>query len=422
MSNKTTVYLCSDNQQLKDWANLFCENLSMISTQFLGTSEKIDLTLFSGELTTSDKHIFILTANETDDFSAIEKSENNLFQLHLSPTPFNKIPSFLHNAPMFEFYDIDMASNQSVWSNLDVSTGTSWGKLLDFTKSLFDKYKKDKHTIYLAKTSVNQVRNRELLKRDLLNQGYRVIPEIPLNTSNIEVLEQQINSLTNAAELSIHIFGNDMNEVDDKVLEIVEFQNKVAKNNASLQRLIWLPTDVRLDKINAEKISVLRKDLELLKGAEFVEAPLELFKSLVYQKIEHISFQNVEKNKALYLIYDNNENQDIKQIKAEIEKNKLGVLVVNNLDEHPLVNHKNNLKNSNGIIIYYDGSNSNWIENILNDIIKAPKYRNNKQINSIGIISNSKLSLKPELESYKLEKIDISNQDQLETFIQNIDK
>ena len=422
MSNKTTVYLCSDNQQLKDWANLFCENLSMISTQFLGTSEKIDLTLFSGELTTSDKHIFILTANETDDFSAIEKSENNLFQLHLSPTPFNKIPSFLHNAPMFEFYDIDMTSNQSVWSNLDVSTGTSWGKLLDFTKSLFDKYKKDKHTIYLAKTSVNQVRNRELLKRDLLNQGYRVIPEIPLNTSNIEVLEQQINSLTNAAELSIHIFGNDMNEVDDKVLEIVEFQNKVAKNNASLQRLIWLPTDVRLDKINAEKISVLRKDLELLKGAEFVEAPLELFKSLVYQKIEHISFQNVEKNKALYLIYDNNENQDIKQIKAEIEKNKLGVLVVNNLDEHPLVNHKNNLKNSNGIIIYYDGSNSNWIENILNDIIKAPKYRNNKQINSIGIISKSKLSLKPELESYKLEKIDISNQDQLETFIQNIDK
>ena len=422
MNNSTTIYIFSEDPQLKSWTDLFCKNLSLISTQFLGSNETIEIVKFDNNLTESDKHIFLLT-DETPKID-IEKSKKNLFQVHLSPIQFNNIPSFLQEAPLFEFFDTEIVNNESSWSNLDVSTGHSWEKLLDFTKRIFNIYTRDKQTIYLAKTSITQISNRDLLKRDLLNQGFNVIPEIPLNDSSIDVLEKQIESLSTEADLSIHIYGNDVNKDLNQEIEIVEFQNKVcAKNKTSqLQRLIWLPANLRLDKENEEKISVLRKDLELLKGAEFVEAPLELFKSLIYQKIETILDLKTSNKSGLYFIYDNKENQDIKQIKAEIQKHNLDVLIVNNLEEHPLLNHKNNLSNSNGIIIYYDGSNSNWIENILNDIIKAPKYRNNKQINSIGIVSSSEVILKPELESYKLEKIDIADQTQLETFIQNINK
>jgi hypothetical protein len=421
MSN-TTIYISSKDQKLKDWTDLFCKNLSMISTQFFGSNETIEVVSFEGKLSTADKHIFILSDDTA--ISNIEVSSNNLFQVHLTPISFNNIPSFLYQAPLFEFFNTDLTHNTSTWIDLDVSTGNSWEKLLDFTKRIFNIYKKDKQIIYLAKTSLNQIANRDLLKRDLLNQGFNVIPEHPLNDSSADILKEQIDTLIKDASLSIHIYGNDSSKELNQDFEIVEFQNKLcAKSaNTNLQRLIWLPSDVRLDKENEEKISILRKDLEMLKGAEFVEAPLELFKSLVYQKIENISELNKDQKSGLYLIYDNKDNKDIEKIKAEIQKNNLNVLIVNNLEEHPLLNHKNNLSNSNGIIIYYDGSNSNWIENILNDIIKAPKYRNNKQINSIGLVSNSELVLKQELESYKLEKIDIADQTQLETFIQNINK
>ncbi len=422
--NTTTIYLFSEDQKLKSWTDLFCKNLSMISTQFFGANESIDVVKFDGKLTASSKHVFLLTDSVSSKPSEIGNTNNNIYQVHLSPVSFKNIPDFLHQAPVFEFYDVDLVNNESSWSNLDVSTGNSWEKLLDFTKSIFNIYKKDKQTIYLAKASANQVSNRNFLKRDLLNQGFNVVPVIPLNDTSDAILEKQINALLKDVALSIHVYGNDIMADSIHNIEVVEFQNKVCSKNEdnNLQRLIWLPAGVRLDKENNEYISVLRKDLELLKGAEFVEAPLELFKSLIYQKIERMSAQDEQSKHGLYFIYDNQENKDIKQIKAEIKKHKLDVLVVNNLDEHPLTNHKNNLTNSDGIIIYYDGSNSNWIENILNDIIKTPKYRNNKKINSIGIVSNSNLTLKPELESYKLEKIDITSKNQLETFIQNINK
>ncbi|MDB4534727.1 hypothetical protein N9242_07635, partial [Vicingaceae bacterium] len=303
MSN-TTIYISSKDQKLKDWTDLFCKNLSMISTQFFGSNETIEVVSFEGKLSTADKHIFILSDDTT--ISNIEVSSNNLFQVHLTPISFNNIPSFLYQAPLFEFFNTDLTHNTSTWIDLDVSTGNSWEKLLDFTKRIFNIYKKDKQIIYLAKTSLNQIANRDLLKRDLLNQGFNVIPEHPLNDSSADILKEQIDTLIKDASLSIHIYGNDSSKELNQDFEIVEFQNKLcAKSaNTNLQRLIWLPSDVRLDKENEEKISILRKDLEMLKGAEFVEAPLELFKSLVYQKIENISELNKDKKSGLYLIYD----------------------------------------------------------------------------------------------------------------------
>ena len=422
MSKSATIYLLSEDQKLKDWTELFKNNLSMIFNQFFASKEPIEVQSFDGKLSNAGNHIFLLTGNEK--FPKLEVAHENLYQIHLAPIKYSSIPDYLHQAPMFEFYDVDMVTNESTWTDLDVSAGNSWEKLLDITKNIFNIYTKDKETIYLAKSSLNQSSNRDLLKRDLLNQGFNVIPEHPLNDSSTDVFEKQINLFAAQSSISIHTYGNDINQASSENVEIVDFQNKVCSKieNNNLQRFIWLPTNVRLDKVNEEKISILKKDLELLNGAELVEAPLELFKSLIYQKVEKLKNLNKNKKSGLYFIYDNKENQDIKNIKAEIQKNNLDVLMVNNLEDHPLLSHKNNLSNSDGIIIYYDGSNSNWIDNILNDIIKAPKYRNNKEINSIGIVSSSELILKQELESYKLEKIDIADQTQLETFIQNINK
>lgn len=420
MNNSTTIYLFSEDPKLKAWTDLFCKNLSLISAHFFGTNDTIEIKKFDGKLTASNKHIFLLTEDSAT--IKLENSTQQIYQIHLTPLSFNEIPSFLQEVPLFEFYNTDPTTNLHSWCNLEISTGNSWEKLLDFTKRILNIYKRNKQTIYLAKTSTHQTNNRELLKQDLLTQGFNVIPETPLNDSSPEALEKQINSFANEAELSIHIYGNDNLEATQEI-EIVDFQNKIFSKNKNIQsRLIWLSTNTRLDKANEEKISILRKDLDLLKGAEFVEAPLELFKSLIYQKIQTISTQKEHTKNGIYFIYDNKENKDIEHIKSELANQNIEVLIVNNLDDRPLITHKNNLTYSNGIIIYYDGSNSNWIENILNDIIKAPKYRNNKQINVIGIVSNSDINIKPELESYNLKQIDITNPTQLKTFIQNINQ
>lgn len=414
----------SEESALKKWADLFANNLSLISNQIFNVKSDVKIEVFNGKLSAAQKHIFILSDKSNNNKVSLAIDKASTYQVHLSPIEYHNIPDFLADVPAFSFYNFDAIKNNSSWSNLDVGTSNSWEKLLDFSKNIHNIYKKDKQTIYLAATSVDQNSNRDKLKQDLLNKGFIVLPEYPLNSTDPNALEKQILSYTKEASLSIHIYGNDTKTYSDQEIDLVDFQNKIcAKNEESnLHRLIWLPSNARLNKENQERISLLRKDLELLKGAEFVEAPLEPFKSLTYQKIDTISSVKASKRDGLYLIYDNDKNSDIAKIKAEIETNQFSILEVDNKSDNPLVNHKSNLKNSNGIIIYYDGSNNNWIESILNDIIKTPKFRNNKKINSIGIISNSQLTLKPELETYNLEKIDLSNQSQLKTFIQNINK
>jgi hypothetical protein len=424
VANNITIYLLSEEEQLKNWAQLFSSTISLISNQIFNTKGEVTIEQFNGSLTSAESHIFLLTENTSTLSSKVAIDNANTYQVHLTPIEYKNIPSFLHNSPVFEFYDFDALNDKATWSNLDVSTGQSWERLLDFSKNIHKIYKKDKSTIYLAHTSPDQNANRDQLKRDLLNNGYNVVPETPLNNTDLNTLENQVTEYLKGASLSIHTYGNDTSDHSEDKLELIDSQNKIcAKNNTSnFHRLIWLPTNARLNKENQEKISLLRKDLELLKGAEFVEAPLELFKSLTYQKIERISDNDNSNLNGLYLIYDGGMSNTVTEIKSEIENSQFNVLEVDNKGNNPLINHKTNLRNSDGIIIYYDGSNNNWIESILNDIIKTPKYRNHKNVNSIGIISNSELTFKPELESYNLMKIDLSDKSQLKTFIQNINK
>ncbi len=425
MDNTTTIYLLSEDPKLKKWADLFAKNLELICVQFLNTKASFTLQSFNGKLSDATNHVFLLDDLNVD-YSTLKLADANssICQIHLNRISYKNLPSFLQNVSVFEFYESDPISLETNWSDLTSGSGNLWEKLLDFTKSIFGLYAQDRETIYLSITSVNQIANRDKLKRDLLNQGFQILPNNPLDNSNIGELEKKIETLIKDASLSVHIYGNDKTIDSNLEAELVDLQNKIcAKNNSkNFNRLIWLPSDVRLDKANNEKISLLRKDLELLKGAEFVEAPLELFKSLIYQKIESSSAKNKLDQKGLYFIYDNTKDKEVNRIKSELEKTNLNVLEVDNFGNNPLINHKKNLNNSKGIIIYFDGHNDKWIESILNDIIKAPKYRNNKKINSIGVISNSDLKLKPELASYQLDQIKLDNQTQLDSFIQKIDK
>lgn len=43
MSNSTTIYIFSEDKELKDWADLFAKNLALICNQLLKSNETIKI-------------------------------------------------------------------------------------------------------------------------------------------------------------------------------------------------------------------------------------------------------------------------------------------------------------------------------------------------------------------------------------------
>ena len=83
-------------------------------------------------------------------------------------------------------------------------------------------------TVYLASTGVDILIQRDIIKRELLRHGYRVLPEQSL-PKEAKLLEAMVKSDLEKCRLSIHLIGEDYGyKPKGADLSIVDIQNKIA--------------------------------------------------------------------------------------------------------------------------------------------------------------------------------------------------
>lgn len=332
-----------------------------------------------------------------------------------------KIPE-LENIIPYDFYQIDPLTGEPQefkrFFGTDAERGY-WLKMVDLAydvihvlesakgKGVLDgkpQIEKDK-TVYLASTGVDMVIQRDIIKRELLRHGYRVLPEHSL-PKEVKLLELMVREDLAKCRLSIHLVGEDYGyKPKGSDLSIVDIQNRMAgdhtleileKNQKSrdkdlFSRLIWLSPDLK-NVSERQKIFVedLKSDAASLDEAEVLQITLQEFKSIIREelvtggrfksKVENHDYEIKDDENLIYLICDKLDLEKSKPLLAYLEEKGFGV--VSPVYEGDLVDvryiHQENLRRCDASIIYYGTASEEWIKTKLQDLLKAPGFGRSK--------------------------------------------
>ncbi|MFP5284715.1 MAG: hypothetical protein ACLGI9_03155, partial [Thermoanaerobaculia bacterium] len=143
-----------------------------------------------------------------------------------------------------------------------------------------------KATVYLAETSFDLREEREAIRRDLLRNGFEVLPDRPLPLVASE-LEAFVRDQLARCALSIHLIGRGYGVVPDGATRsVVAVQHDRAAAQQGLARLIWLPPGIEVeDERQRTFLEHLRTAPGVHAEAELLEISLEDLKSRIHLKL-----------------------------------------------------------------------------------------------------------------------------------------
>jgi hypothetical protein len=433
-----------EDRWINDWAEKFCEYLAILINRLkdqkptillrndLRTRKKllgdgianifsktaVFVTIISPEYIRSKEYlselekIYEIIYFKSDDTT---RKTNRLFKVLTNPIEEELQPDFLRNELSYDFFEINRFNKKAKTFGLNQEDETydkSWSILVDLAYDVYNSLalqtageednnkQEEKKFIYLAETSEDQKDNRDILRRELQHLGYGILPFIQL-PDDADKLSEIVQSYLKRAVLSVHMMGAYYGDyLKNSKFSLIDLQNQLTKSyiekseqSGKLSRIIWIPNDLKAaDQRQSLYLKRLKRD-DAHEKTEIIEAPLELFKSILNNKLEELSEPAqtlVRDNFKIYLVYENNERNNLNELIKEIsEKNY--IIKDNNTDNQnksPVTTHIKNLIDADAVIVYKGNSSIEWLNSKIRDIIKAPGYGKTKPFSSIGIISD----------------------------------
>jgi len=278
-----------------------------------------------------------------------------------------------------------------------------------------EEYPREK-TVYLASTGVDIVIQRDIIKRELIRHGYKVLPNHSLPKES-KLLTRMIREDLAKCRLSIHLVGEDYGyKPKGSELSVVDIQNRVASDhtyemvkynqkegvNEPFSRLIWVSPDLK-NVTERQKIFIedLKSDAASLEEAEVLQIPLQELKTIIREELvtggrfkARRDIRGLEPSKKkevkktmIYLIHDKRDVKDTKEIEDYLKEK--GCEVVSPTYEGDLVDlryvHQENLRRCDASIIYYGTCTPDWVNIKLQDLLKAPGFGRNKPIKAKAV-------------------------------------
>lgn len=253
-------------------------------------------------------------------------------------------------------------------------------------------------TVYVAEPVEEIHAERDQLTRELRQQNIRIMPDRPFNRG-LE-LESQVFPLMQASDIIIEMVG----EYDDDDATLTETQHELAarvnqerKSDALIPRLIWINPTVRNPGDSyLSFVGKMQKGGEHMRGAEVVQAPIEILKSILRKVLtaESISGKKEEGigKGEIYLVHDRQDNELAKQVKEVFEASGIAVVdpwIMDDL-EGLYRNHKRYLMSSDALLILYSGNNLTWLTGKFRDVLKAPGYGRMNPFIACGVLNVSR--------------------------------
>jgi hypothetical protein len=261
-------------------------------------------------------------------------------------------------------------------------------------KKTFAIQREDKSAIFLAEASYDQVANRDEIKRELIRHGYDVLPKTPFS-SDLATFEKEVTDCLQKADLTIQIIGEQYGEVPDGgEKSIVEIQNDLAtkyysktlsESEHALHRLIWMPLNLRPSS-DQQKLYLdrLRDDISSTAGAEIIQTPLEILKTIIHARLEFFrqekairakTIREKSDKKFVYVLFDQKDASEVNDLISAIKTKGIEVILpdFSTRQLELLRQHRENLLKSDAVLLFAN-NNLNWLNSKLNDVIKAPGF------------------------------------------------
>lgn len=290
-------------------------------------------------------------------------------------------------------------------------------------------------TVYLADTTDDQKENLDSVRRELVRHGYKILPDKALSRDPWK-LRAEVLGYLGASTLSVHLIGNKYGELLNKSeYSAVDLQNKIAadyyvklekvgvnKREQPFARLIWInPDSKQINPQQKKYIEELRNDDKLVKGADVLEIPIEILKSTIHIKTNHINKikRELEEEeglaeqrdpKKIYFIHEKEVSFNCSLLQKWLNNNDFTYeepVWCNNQIEQ-IQHHQRKIIENNFVLIYYSGENIEWLKSKVYDLVKTAGFERKLPHLGKAIYSDVDLS---ELEGY-LSKMDILKLDQ----------
>lgn len=280
-------------------------------------------------------------------------NKSRIFKVIKTAIPYDSHPKEIADTLGYEFFVKDSFSgrikelSQSISQNLEQ---LYWGKLDDIANdicSLLNMLKNEgetasiKHpeefTVYLAETSSDLKDQYDMIRRELIRFGYRVVPDsrLPLVASEFY---RAVEHFLDQSILSIHLIGASGGMIPEGSQEsIVTLQNELAAQKSktrNLNRLIWiLSSDTDNDPHHNRFIHRIRTDDESQSGADLFETSIEDFKTAIYKKLNAARamsnpYQTLNGDGKSIFLAETNFNMEPYREKLKLELIKMGYRIV----------------------------------------------------------------------------------------------
>ncbi len=238
-------------------------------------------------------------------------NKSRIFKVIKTAVPYDAHPGEIADTLGYEFYIVDSQTGRAKELSQRVTGELEhvyWAKLDDIAHDICGLLEKVKSTgetgaiarpgdagqltVYLAETGADLKEQHDMIKRELLEMGYRVVPDSRLPFTDSEFRESVTRTLEQSA-LSIHLVGGSYGMVPEgSKISILALQNELAaerSKTADLQRLIWLLPDSPTDDDRQEQfIQRLRSDDDAQLGADLFETSIEDFRYAIRDKLKEI--------------------------------------------------------------------------------------------------------------------------------------
>jgi hypothetical protein len=344
-----------------------------------------------------------------------------IFKVLKTPVPVEKHPPELQAVLGYEFFKTDPDSGRirelneifgpeaqrDFWLKLDDLAHDICNLLERLEDSQGSLDLRPKGTgIYLAETTSDLREQRETLRRDLQQHGYLVYPMRPLPCVASELRAAVAEDLEKC-QLSVMLVGRNYSTVPEGCKDSQsEIQNQLAierGKHKAFSRLLWICPGIKMeDERQIQFIDRLRLDPSMTEGADLLETYFEELRTEILDKLKRPpvpapeAAQKAQKSasptesaqhRSLYFIHD---QRDSEAASAWIGHLFDHFEVLESLfegDEAEIREyHDENLRNCDGVIVFYGTTNELWVRRKLREVQKAPGYGRTKPAPVVGIV------------------------------------
>jgi hypothetical protein len=242
--------------------------------------------------------------------------------------------------------------------------------------------------VYLAETTSDLTNERELVRDELRQRGYGVLPEQKLPLEEAKQTEQTVRAALARCALSVHMVGTRYGSTpEDDARSAVRIQEQLAAEHegasSEFLRLLWMPPGLMTEAmpISDERQTSFVTELQkrIAAGTELLQTNVEDLKTRIVEKLTPtvtVPKGGHSRFKQVYLICENRDRSLVRPIKEYLFKQNLEVITW--LDQEGadtlMDYHRKNLRECDAALVYFGSGDEPWVRKNLEDLQKAYGY------------------------------------------------